>query len=96
MKITVINGTEKHGITYKLKETFLEPFKGSSEITEFYLPKDGPGFCTGCTQCFRDNQELCKDAACIQKIEKAMLEADLLVFTSPAYAPRRTTSPCRN
>ena len=85
MKLTVINGTEKHGITYKLKELFLEPFRGSSEITEFYLPKDGPGFCTGCTQCFRDNQELCKDAACIKKIEKAMLEADLLVFTSPAY-----------
>ena len=85
MKITVINGTEKHGITYKLKEAFLEPFRGKADITEFYLPKDGPGFCTGCTQCFRNNQDLCKDAACVQKIEKALLEADLLVFTSPAY-----------
>ena len=85
MKITVINGTEKHGITYKIKEVFLEQFKGKAEITEFYLPKDGPGFCIGCTQCFRDNQNLCKDAACVQKIEKALLEADLLVFTSPAY-----------
>lgn len=85
MKITVINGTEKHGITYRLKEIFLEQFKGKAEITEFYLPKDGPGFCIGCTQCFRDNQNLCKDAACVQKIEKALLEADLLVFTSPAY-----------
>lgn len=85
MKITVINGTEKHGITYRLKEIFLEQFKGKAEITEFYLPKDGPGFCIGCTQCFRNNQNLCKDAACVQKIEKALLEADLLVFTSPAY-----------
>ena len=85
MKITVINGTEKKGITYRLKELFLEPFRGFAEITEFYLPKDGPGFCIGCTQCFRDNQKLCKDAACVQKIEKAMLEADLLVFTTPAY-----------
>lgn len=90
MKITVINGTEKHGITYKLKELFLEPFKDCAEITEFYLPKDGPGFCIGCTQCFRDNQELCKDAACVQKIEKAMLEADLLVFTSPSYVMHPT------
>ena len=24
MKITVINGTEKHGVTYKLKEIFLD------------------------------------------------------------------------
>lgn len=85
MKITVINGTEKHGVTYRLKEMFLEPFKGKAEITEFYLPKDGPGFCIGCTQCFLTYQDRCKDAACVQKIEKAMLEADLLVFTSPSY-----------
>ena len=26
MKITVINGTEKHGATYRLKEIFLERF----------------------------------------------------------------------
>ena len=44
MKITVINGTEKHGVTYKLKETFLETFRDKADITEFYLPKDGPGF----------------------------------------------------
>lgn len=42
MKITVINGTEKHGVTYKLKEIFLETFKGSAEITEFYLPGTVP------------------------------------------------------
>ncbi len=85
MKITVINGTEKKGVTHRLKEIFLEPFRGDAEITEFYLPKDGPGFCTGCTACFRNNQNLCKDAEKVQRIEKALLEADLLVFTSPAY-----------
>ena len=85
MKITVINGTEKHGITYRLKELFLEQFNGKAEITEFYLPKDGPGFCSGCTTCFLKDQHLCKDAERVQKIEKAMLEADLLVFTSPSY-----------
>ena len=85
MKITVINGTEKKGVTYKLKEIFLEQFRDNAEITEFYLPKDGPGFCTGCTACFLTYQNLCKDAEYIQRIEKALLEADLLVFTSPAY-----------
>lgn len=85
MKITVINATEKHGVTYRLKEAFLEPFKDNAEITEFYLPKDGPGFCTGCTACISKDPTLCKDASCVQKIEKALLEADLLVFTSPAY-----------
>ena len=85
MKITVINGTEKKGVTDKLKEIFLEQFRDRAEITEFYLPKDGPGFCTGCTACFMNAQNLCKDAEKVQKIEKALLEADLLVFTSPAY-----------
>ncbi len=85
MKITVINGTEKHGVTYRLKEIFLEQFRNRAEITEFYLPKDCPNFCAGCTVCFLKDEHLCKDVEYVQKIEKAMLEADLLVFTSPAY-----------
>ena len=85
MKITVINGTEKKGVTYRLKEIFLQPFRDKAEITEFYLPRDCPAFCAGCTTCFLKDQNLCKDAVFVQKIEKALLEADLLVFTSPAY-----------
>ncbi|MCR4813546.1 MAG: NAD(P)H-dependent oxidoreductase [Lachnospiraceae bacterium] len=85
MKITVINGTEKHGVTYKLKEIFLETFKGSAEITEFYLPGDCPSFCAGCTVCFLTDEHKCKDAEYVQKIQKTLLEADLLVFTSPSY-----------
>ena len=85
MKITVINGTEKHGVTYKLKEIFLDELRDRAEITEFYLPKDCPGFCAGCTSCFLTYEDKCKDAEYVQKIEKAMHSADLLVFTSPAY-----------
>ncbi|MCR5683978.1 MAG: NAD(P)H-dependent oxidoreductase [Lachnospiraceae bacterium] len=85
MKITVINGTEKHGVTYKLKEIFLDRLKNEAEITEFYLPRDCPNFCAGCTVCFRGDEHKCKDAEYTQKIEKAIFEADLLVFTSPAY-----------
>ena len=85
MKITVINGVEYKGVTYLLKEKFLEPFKGKAEITEFYLPRDCPGFCAGCKVCFGKDQNLCKDAKYIQPIEQALLEADLLVFTSPVY-----------
>ena len=85
MKITVINGTAKHGVTYKLKEIFLEPFRDKAEINEFYLPKDCPGICAGCLTCFLEDEHKCKDAQYVQAIEKSMLEADLLVFTSPAY-----------
>lgn len=85
MKITVINGTEKHGVTYKLKEIFLDGLRERAEVIEFYLPRDCPNFCIGCTTCFLKDEHKCKDAEYIQKIEKALLEADLLVFTSPAY-----------
>ncbi len=90
MNITVINGTEKHGITYRIKEIFLERFRKNSNITEFYLPKDCPAFCLGCTACFTKSESLCKHAEYIRKIEKALLEADLIVFTSPAYVMHAT------
>ena len=84
MKITVINGTEKHGVTYKLKSIFLQRFP-SAEITEYYLPKDCPSFCAGCTSCFIKGENDCKDFIYIHAIEKSLLKADLIVFTSPAY-----------
>lgn len=85
MKITVVNGTEKKGVTFRLKEIFLENIGDDVELTEFFLPRDCPNFCAGCTVCFLKDEHLCKDAEYVQKIEKAMLEADLLVFASPAY-----------
>lgn len=85
MKITVINGTEKHGVTYRLKEQFLERFKPNAEITEYYLPKDCPSFCVGCTNCFVQGEHTCKDRSYISEIERSLLSADLIVMTSPAY-----------
>ncbi len=85
MKITVINATEIKGITFRAKEMFLEQFKDSAEITEFYLPKDCPSFCIGCKSCFLRGEDKCKDFEYIQKIDKALKEADLIVMASPAY-----------
>lgn len=85
MNITVINGTEKHGVTYRLKEMFLADFSDNANITEYYLPKDCPAFCAGCTNCILKGKQKCKDAEYIRKIEKSLLEADLIVMTSPAY-----------
>lgn len=90
MKITVINGTQKHGITYRLKEMFLEPFLGDAKITEYYLPKDCPAFCSGCTNCILKGEHTCRDAAYIEKIEKSLLESDLIIMTSPAYVMHTT------
>lgn len=90
MKITVINGTEKHGVTYRLKEIFLERFKEKAEITEFYLPKDCPSFCSGCISCLLRGEHTCKDAGYIQKIAASLLASDLIVMTSPAYVMHTT------
>lgn len=85
MNITVINGTEKHGVTYQLKEIFLEAFKDTAVITEYDLPGDCPHFCNGCTSCMRIGESTCKDAEYIERIAQSLLKADLIVMTSPAY-----------
>lgn len=85
MNITVINATEKHGVTYRLKEIFLADFKDKVNITEYYLPKDCPNFCNGCVSCTIKGENTCKDSEYIGKIDKSLLEADLIVMTSPAY-----------
>lgn len=90
MKITVINGTEKHGVTYKLKEMFSERFKSNAVITEYYLPKDCPNFCRGCASCCLNGENTCKDFAYIERIEKSLTESDLIVMTSPAYVMHAT------
>ena len=84
MRITVINGTEKRGVTCQLKDIFLKRFP-SAEITEFYLPKDCPAFCAGCTGCFMNGENTCKDHTYINAIERLLIQADLIVMTSPAY-----------
>ncbi|MCH5162202.1 MAG: flavodoxin family protein [Clostridiales bacterium] len=89
MKITVINGTEKRGVTYQLKEIFLRNFRGA-DVTEFYLPKDCPSFCVGCTNCFLKGENSCKDFEYISAIEKSLIESDLIVMTSPAYVMHAT------
>lgn len=85
MNITVINGTEKHGVTYRLKEMFLAEFKEKANITEYYLPKDCPNFCNGCISCTLKGENTCKDAEYIEKIDLSLLKADLIIMTSPAY-----------
>ncbi|MCI8633475.1 MAG: NAD(P)H-dependent oxidoreductase [Lachnospiraceae bacterium] len=85
MNITVINGTEKRGVTYQLKEIFLAAFRDKATITEYDLPRDCPHFCSGCVSCIINGEHSCKGAAYIAEIEQSLLEADLIVMTSPAY-----------
>ncbi len=90
MKIAVINGTEKQGVTFKLKELFLQQFRDKAEISEFYLPKDCPNFCAGCTTCFVKGEDKCRNSVYSKPIREAIENADLLVFASPAYVMHTT------
>lgn len=91
MNITVINGTPQKGITYHMKEMFLDHLRDGSSITEFY-PADLPPFCLGCKNCFLRGEQFCPHAEKMKPIWEAMLESDLLVFAYPVYALRAPAS----
>lgn len=85
MDITVINGTEQRGCTYQIKEQFLAALGSGNAVTEYYLPKDCPAFCTGCKACFYKGISVCPHAQYTVPIWESILTVDLLVFSSPVY-----------
>ena len=85
MKIVVITGTEVKGCTYHIKEAFLSPLRGNSEIIEFTLPRDMPHFCNGCKVCFFSSEDRCLHAEALSPIRSAMFDSDLIVITAPVY-----------
>jgi multimeric flavodoxin WrbA len=88
MKVTVINGTARHGSTWHCKQQFLQELSkyGEVETTEFTLPRDMPVFCKGCFSCFYNGEDTCPDAKYTMPIVNALKAADIIVFTSPIYA----------
>ncbi|MGO5052063.1 flavodoxin family protein [Lachnospiraceae bacterium LCP25S3_G4] len=91
MKIVVINGTPIKGVTYHMKEMFLEHIRAGNQITEFY-PNDLPTFCVGCKSCFLRGEQKCPHRDKVEPIWNAVLAADLLVFAYPVYALRAPAS----
>lgn len=85
MNVVVINGTEKHGVTYRLKELFLAELPEGSAVTEFYLPRDCDGFCTGCLSCILEGRHACAEGPAVKAIDQALRSSDLMVFASPTY-----------
>lgn len=90
MKITVINGQNHKGSTYHIGKMLSDKLGG--EVTEFFLPKDFSGLCTGCTNCFMKGENMCPHYKSLEPITRAMDEADVLIFTSPVYVYHATGS----
>lgn len=84
MKMTVIHGQSHKGVTYTMTHALLDRLMGE-EIQEFFLPKDGPDFCTGCNSCFMKGEDYCPSAAKVRPIAKALEWADVIILDSPNY-----------
>ena len=87
MKITVINGNMRHGSTWHCMDAVVRALSAddSTEVTEFFLPRDMPHFCSGCFSCFCNGEAACPHAGAVAPIVSAILEADLVVLTSSVY-----------
>lgn len=87
MKYCIVYGGPRKMNTYRAVQIVKERLSalGPAEFTEFFLPKDLPKFCTGCFTCFMKTEEKCPHREYTEPIERAMLEADGLIFSSPVY-----------
>lgn len=86
MKIVMIHGQAHKGVTYTMAHTVLKYLKSQDdEVREFFLPKDGPGFCVGCNSCFIKGENYCPEAGKVQPIMQAMEWADVIMLDSPNY-----------
>lgn len=92
IKVTIINGQNHKGSTYMLGRLLAEKITNIDSINEFFLPKDFDNFCVGCTNCFMKSETLCPHYSKLKPLTDAMLEADVLIFTSPVYVYHCTGS----
>ena len=84
MDITMIHGQNHKGSTYHIGQAFIEKISGPKQVHEFFLPRDLNCFCKGCYLCL-ENDANCPYYKEKSLLEKAIKEADLLVFTTPTY-----------
>ena len=92
MKIALIHGQNHKGCSYHVSRFLVEKLANEDDIKEFFLPKDMPKFCRGCYTCLNKGEEFCPDYEYIKPITQAIMEADLLVFTTPVYCLRTSGS----
>ena len=86
MKIAMIHGQGHKGVTYTMSQCILGNLKEEdTEVKEFFLTKDGPGFCVGCNSCFIKGEEVCPEAAQVQPIMQAIEWADVIMLDTPNY-----------
>lgn len=90
MKIVIVHGQSHKQISYHMGRMMCDAMQ-PEDIKEFFLPKDMPHFCTGCQRCLDEGIQYCPHKE-LQPIIDAIMDADVLVFTTPVYCLRTTGS----
>ena len=83
MKIVMIHGQNHEGSTCMTARMLANKVGGECE--EFFLPRDFENPCRGCFTCFQTELSNCPHYRNLEPLEKAMLEADLIILDSPVY-----------
>lgn len=84
MKIVMIHGQNHKGSTWNIGNLLVQRIQGEKEVKEYFLPRDLNHFCTGCFACL-EARECCPYWQEKAPIQQDLLDADLLIFTSPNY-----------
>ena len=84
MKIVMIHGQNHKGSTWNIGNLLVQRIQGEKEVKEYFLPRDLNHFCTGCFACL-EARERCPYWQEKAPIQQDLLDADLLIFTSPNY-----------
>ena len=87
MKIVIIHGQSHEGSTCMVARELANKVGG--EVREFFLPRDFEP-CRGCYTCFKTNLSRCPHFRDLEPLERAMLDADLLILESPVYVYHAT------
>lgn len=88
MQVCLIMAVSHQGCTAHIRDMFLERLTAQcpdAQVRQFVLPKDGPGFCLGCKQCFTKDISACPHHAVTGPIWQAMEDSELIVFIMPTY-----------
>ncbi|MDO4484769.1 MAG: NAD(P)H-dependent oxidoreductase [Clostridia bacterium] len=88
MKIVIVHGQSHEGSTCLAARETARKIGG--EVEEFFLPRDFDEPCRGCISCFNRDLTCCPHYSKLQRIEQALLAADVLIFASPVYVYHAT------
>lgn len=88
MNCLIINGSPHKGFTWKIVEQAKIKLQAMGDISfeEIMLMDIDIPFCRGCFSCFYHGEHTCPHADRVAPIVQKLLDADMLIITSPVYA----------